>query len=170
MRRLVEVACFGCGFLGFVGSLVWFALSLSGRPLFPSRAWIIETLFLLFGGILVLTRHQTAPGFWEPVLNVTQRSAQIARWLILTTAANLLLCLVALVVYRSVGRPVDSSKALAALSSSIALLGSAYIGTHWAYRPENLFSQQVRRIAGNPLLYLMSPSYRRNSRKDVRAR
>jgi len=169
MRRLLAFACFVYGCLGLVGSLIWYALSMSGdSPPLPEKAWIIETLFLSFGAVLVVTRFQPAlPLFWRPVLRVTQLRVQIARWLILTMAANLLGCFLVVVVLRSVGRPIPTSRALAILLSSFALLGNVYIGTYWAYRPENLFSRRVRRIAGNPVLYLVSRSYRRNSHQDA---
>ena len=146
------------GSIASVASFAWYLLVIATwkvRWPFPSNILSIETLFLVWAATMYATFHRSKKRLWSPVLVVTSFHLKVARVAFVTVilnAAAWLLFAAGLWVFRKGGYlPV----AFCAFMSSCALINSVYVTIHWAFRPENLFSERARGFADDPLIFLL---------------
>jgi hypothetical protein len=161
--RAIEILCFTYGSVASILSLLFYGyLLITGRVAYSLSLWEIEALFMSYGIVLVITSYQRpSRPLWRPIFTPTSQRARLARWVIGAAMANLGFWCVELELVRFPWGAPGGSVVLSSLFGSFALLNAVYITFHWAYRPENLFPYRILRFAANPLLFLLSPAYRR---------
>ena len=158
MKKGIAIVCFVAGCLGSALALVWYVAVLLTRDSlwpFPSKISQIEALFAIWGLVMFATFYRSPRPIWMPVLKVTSSRIKVAR---LVLAYNLVNCAVWLLACAALWAiqfrgPLPWTFCL--LAAGLTLLNAAYVFFHWAFRPENLFSERFRRFADDPVVFLI---------------
>jgi hypothetical protein len=140
---------YGC--LSSVAALVWLIVALISMNVHGLKLWLIETLFIVHGCVLVLTFHRDLRTvLWPTVLQVTSKRTMAAKIILLLAIANVIAWLSSIFVLAlQNGKPL-AEWALSPFLASCALLSTVYVAMHWAFRPENLFPRGLMQFAANP--------------------
>ena len=156
MKTAVAIACFVVGALGSVLGLSWhLAVLFWHRPVWPLPTGIgsIEALFASWGTVMFATFYRSPIPIWKPILAVTCERIRNARLLLFCLLLNSVMWLLAVVCLFAFDIRDPLPWTFCALASSCALLNGLYIWIHWAFRPENLFTERFRRFADDPLVF-----------------
>jgi hypothetical protein len=152
MKKLIRLYGFWYGCLGTLGAFVWYIAAILGRATIPDNVWIVEAVFAVHASAAIATFHRTPTGpKWQPLLSVTPGRVRLAKTLFGLSIVNFFLCLGVFVVAELRGNAALGSEAVAPILTSFLLLNTVYIGIHWAFRPENLFSSSFMQAVSNPL-------------------
>lgn len=151
MRGLIRLYGFWYGCLGTLGAFAWYASALRGSFAFPSNWSIVEVIFALHCGAAVLTFQTQVRQAWRPVLSVTRNRIWLAKTLLALATFNFLFCMGMFLVAGIQGNQALKDKMVPLILTSFLLQNTVYIGVHWAFRPENLFSGSFIRAISNPL-------------------
>jgi len=156
MRRRVATAMFVYGCLSSIISLVWLSAALLSVNIHSIKLWLVESLFVFHGCVLVLTFHRN-PGtvMWPPVLRITSQRTRAAKVILMLVAANVFVWLIAIFVLVVRNEMPWAEWVLLPFLASCSLLSTVYIALHWGFRPENLFPRAFLKFAGNPFGVIM---------------
>ena len=169
MKKGIAIVCFAAGCLASVLALTWYAaVLLAGNPRwpFPSKIGRIEALFAVWGLVMFATFYRNPRPIWKPLIEVTSGHIKAARLLLAFAVTNCLLWLGASVAMWALRVRGPLSWTFCLLASSVILLNAVYIAVHWAFRPENLFSERFRRFADDPIVFTIFQPFVR--RKKIR--
>jgi hypothetical protein len=158
MKHIAAVLCFSFGSLGSVGAWVWFVAALaSHEPIwpFPSDIRGIEVLFALWGTVMFATFYRSPLPIWAPLFEVSDGRTRVARLILTFALINCLVWLVTCVVVWIIHNQGRLPWTFSLLASGVLLLNALYVVVHWAFRPENLFSEKFRRFADDPIVFLI---------------
>ena len=151
MNRVISIYAFVCGCAGSVLALVWQCLAVFGHPLLPRSIWTVEAIFVFHALAMLATfRRNVREIPRSPLFVVTRRRVKIARLLLCLVAINFALCVIVCFVSHSSGNATLNAWAVPLVLTSFMLLNTVYIALHWAFRPANIFSKKIVRIASNP--------------------
>jgi hypothetical protein len=152
MRNLIRLYGFWYGCVGTLCALVWYILAIQGRASIPDNVWIVEAVFALHASAAIATFHRTPTRpAWQPVLAVTPGRIRLAKIVFGFSIVNFLVCLGVYIVAEVRANMALGNEGVALSLTSFLLLNTIYIGIHWAFRPENLFSSSFLRAISNPL-------------------
>lgn len=115
-------------------------------------------LFLLLSAmhsmVLCITlRVYPGLSYWSPIFRPTKLNIRIARVALCMSAVYALVRLLVLFVFMEQGRALGDNRAASALVA-MALWSSIYISSHWAFRPENIFSRKGVDFLMSPLAWI----------------
>lgn len=156
MKRVIALSCLAAGALGSAFGLYWYLavlIELHATWPFPTEIASIEGLFAIWGAVMLATFYRNPRPIWQPLLRLTGQRVKIARLLLMGLVLNSLvwvIALLSLLLFR-VREPVPW--VFCALASSCMLLNGCYVWIHWAFRPENLFTERFRRFADDPIVF-----------------
>jgi|SRR6185312_12919292 len=158
MKTAIAVLCFGAGCLASALALIWYAAVLLGRnprwP-FPSDIGRIEALFAVWGLVMFATFYRNPRPIWKPLIEVTSGRVKAARLLLACALINCLVWLVTCLGLLALHIHGPLPWMFCLLASTVIVLNAVYIAIHWAFRPENLFSERFRRFADDPLIFVI---------------
>jgi hypothetical protein len=162
MKQKIAQICFVYGCIASAAALLWYGATLTGLSFFPQNIWIIEIIFAIHATVLVISFYRRpVPRLWEPVLRPTATKSRLAK---ITLALGSVNFIAAAAYVATLGIHATEREVLLVLSSMI-LLSTIYIATHWGLRPENLFAEEFLVFMTNPLAY---PFRRRRLRRGKR--
>jgi hypothetical protein len=158
MNRIAKY-CFIYGCVASALALVWYVASILGYVLWPEGPWVVVSMFVVHGIVMVLTFHRDpARTLWSPLIPITPNRLRAAKAILAAAVANFLLCLILMLL----GNRPASLRMLSTAFASLALLNMVYVAIHWAVRPENLFPRQLLAFVSSPIGYLF---FRRSRRR-----
>jgi hypothetical protein len=144
MRKIIATLAFIYGCIAFLLSLGWYVMALAGNAFWTVNPATAATVIAIHGCVITLTFHREPfRNHWESVLAVTWRRIKAAKLLLWAAALNFLLCFAFTLLHEARGAPL--------IVASLAVLSSAYIVLHWAFRPENLFSEGFLQTIAFPI-------------------
>jgi hypothetical protein len=158
MKPVIAGTSFLAGAIGTLLALGWFAVILLSRHAvwpFPSDILSIEGIFAAWATIMFGTFYRSPKPIWVPVLAVTSERVKRARLILACAVVNVAIWLLALVGFLVLRLSQPLPWIFCLFASSCAVLNSSYVLIHWALRPENLFSDQFRRFADDPLVFAL---------------
>jgi hypothetical protein len=133
-------------------SLMWLVLALRGNASDPNPA-LPAVVALVHGGALLMTFHRNPlEPRRRPLLSITLRRIAAAKVILGVAILNFVICLAA--TWLAGQEPAIFADGASVSLASLALVSSIYIALHWAFRPENLFSEGFLRTAAFPLWFL----------------
>jgi len=164
MKLFIQRACVVYGCLALLASTTWLVVSWFFEPALPASPGPVLVPLGIHGLILTLT-FQPFVGpepFWSPVWRISPRRRMWARSALACAAILCVGSAIWCVVLTRESHDEDLIVRAAILTiASLAILSSLYIVLHWAFRPENLFSESFIEFASNPLGYLLIRLMRR---------
>jgi hypothetical protein len=158
MKTGIAIVCFVSGCVGSALALVWYVTVLLTRHSiwpFPGGITEIETLFAVWGLVMFATFYRNPRPIWMPLLGVSSERVKAARLVLSCTLLNCAVWLLACIGLWAAQLRGPLPWVFCLLSSAVTLLNAIYIVIHWALRPENLFSERVRRFADDPIVFLI---------------
>lgn len=155
MRKAIAIVGFVYGCVGSLLSLVWVLFALTEGATWQIDASLAVVVLVVHGTVIVVTLHREPLGSsWRPVVSVTPWRVRAATVLLGGGLLNFAAWLAFVVITRSRGALRAYDLGLPLIVASLALLTSTYVAVHWAFRPENLFSQGLLQAAAFPLRFL----------------
>jgi hypothetical protein len=151
MKRVLPTLCFSYGCFATLALLAWHVAALGGIVAFPNNGSIITPVFMIHAVVLLITFERNPKGV-IPVLNVTPRRVRMAKFCLGLAVAYFTLYMLFL-WGQFLTDSETAPRVLLLLLTSLLLVNSIYIVVHWAFRPENLFSERFRNVITNPILY-----------------
>jgi hypothetical protein len=101
-----------------------------------------------------------------PVLKASNGGIKVARLMLACAFINFALWLLACVGLWAARIRGPLPWMFCLVASGVTLLNAVYVAIHWAFRPENLFSERFRRFADDPVVLLIfDPVLRRRKIK-----
>jgi hypothetical protein len=118
-------------------ALVWHLAVAYGYPLVPEATWVDDLILVLHGCTIVLTLHKT---IWPPVVRITAKRVKVAQLLLILAVVNFLICFGLTLIAPVINNDALATRVVPLTATSLMLATTVYVGLHWAFRPENLFS------------------------------
>jgi hypothetical protein len=158
MKIAIAIICFSGGCLATALAVLWYLAVLVTRDLlwpFPSNIEGIEVLFAVWGLIMFATFYRSPRPIWMPLFEVSSRRVKVTRMLLVCSLVNFAVWLLVCAGLSATQVLGPLPWAFCLLASAATLLNAIYVAVHWAFRPENLFSERFRRFADDPIVFLI---------------
>jgi hypothetical protein len=155
MKRAIRLFGLLYGCIGAICAFVWYIAASLGRATIPDNVWMVEAVFILHAVAMLITFQPAARHPWQPVFTTSRTRIRFAKVLLGLSAANFLFCFGLMIFARGFHYNALFDHTPGLVLTSFLLLNTIYIATHWAFRPENLFSESFIKFISNPIGYFL---------------